>query len=96
MSRRAAEADDCTLRVDVVLAGDGGVRIEDRDFLTRDDGYVAEQTEHAREEIADQDHHPLSGEAWQSLRSWTERAFDEPASCGLAWDPPAARRRRLP
>jgi hypothetical protein len=42
MSRRAAEADDCTLRVDVVLAGDGGVRIEDRDFLTRDDGYVAE------------------------------------------------------
>ena len=76
--RLVITSDRRTAKSTVTLAPDTVARLEDRDFLADEDGYIVRRTEQVRLDLADQDPHPLAEETQDLLRRWAELAFDSP------------------
>ena len=88
--RLVITSDRRTAKITVTLAPDTVARLEDRDFLDDDDGYIVRRTEQVRLDLADQDPHPLAEETQELLRRWAELAFDAPVRIENGEQPSAA------
>jgi len=88
--RLVITSDKRTAKITVALAPDTAARLEDRDFLDEEDGYLVRRTEQVRLDFADQDPHPLAEETHDLLRRWAELAFDAPVRIENGEQPRAA------
>jgi very-short-patch-repair endonuclease len=88
--RLVITSDRHTAKITVALAPDTVARLEDRDFLDDEDGYIVRRTEQVRLDLADQDPHPLAEETQDLLRRWAELAFDAPVRIESGEQPRAA------
>ena len=88
--RLVITSDRRTAKITVTLAPDTVARLEDRDFLDDEDGYIVRRTEQVRLDLADQDPHPLAEETQELLRRWAELAFDAPVRIESGEQPSAA------
>ncbi len=67
--------DSQSLNVTVSLVPEEPGRLEDMEFLSASDGYTSELLRPVRSAIEDAPCQPLSGQAMEALRSWSQRAF---------------------
>ncbi|MFD7585668.1 AAA domain-containing protein [Kitasatospora sp. NPDC059811] len=90
LSRRVeTQVDRRTARITVRLTSSGAVRLEDRDFLDTDDGWVAERSAAFDEELSARPLHLLSGEALECLAQWQDLVLPRPVAFSANWRPPA-------
>ncbi|MFC5667558.1 AAA domain-containing protein [Kitasatospora misakiensis] len=90
LSRRVeTQVDRRTARITVRLTGSGAVRLEDRDFLDADDGWVPERAAAFDEELSTRPLHLLSEEALECLSQWQDLVLPRPVAFSSNWRPPA-------
>jgi very-short-patch-repair endonuclease len=88
-----------TQRVDIQINKDSGslavlldpaalTRMEDHDFLVREDGYSTERSQSVRDSLDGQDVHPLLDDVWPLLRRWAGLSFSEAVHCDGNWERP--------
>jgi very-short-patch-repair endonuclease len=82
--------DPDTVQVTVSLSPDDPARLEDGDFLDESDGYSSRLLRVLRSRVDSDAFHPLSDDARDVLRAWSERAFgtDRAARFDSSWDRP--------
>lgn len=79
--------DRVTNRLTVALATEPSVRLEDRDFLDRDDGFAADRATAMREQVTSEPPHPLGEEAADLLERWHGVALDHAVRHDPGWAP---------
>ncbi|MFG2908049.1 AAA domain-containing protein [Kitasatospora sp. NPDC048286] len=90
LSRRVeTRVDRRTARITVRLTDNGAVRLEDRDFLDTDDGWVPERAAAYDEELSARPLHLLSEEALDCLSQWLDLVLPRPVAFSTNWRPPA-------
>ncbi|MFE4599319.1 AAA domain-containing protein [Kitasatospora indigofera] len=91
LSRRVeTHVDRRTARITVRITGNGAVRLEDRDFLDTDDGWVPERSAAFDEKLSARPLHLLSEEALECLSQWQDLVLSRPMAFSSHWRPPAA------
>ena len=77
-------------RISVSISENGSTRLEDGDFLGRDDGYSTELLSPVRSLVEDEDVLPLTDAAQLVLKEWAGRAFgpERPVQVDFDWRPP--------
>ncbi|MGY0465402.1 AAA domain-containing protein [Kitasatospora sp. cg17-2] len=89
LSRRVeTQVDRRTARITVRLTGGGAVRLEDRDFLDTDDGWVPERAAAFDEELSTRPLHLLGEEALECLSQWQDLVLPRPVAFSSNWRPP--------
>ncbi|MCP2311311.1 very-short-patch-repair endonuclease [Kitasatospora paracochleata] len=90
LSRRVeTQVDRRTARITVHLTGAGAVRLEDRDFLDTDDGWVPERSAAFDEELSARPLHLLSEETLDCLSQWLDLVLPRPVAFSTNWRPPS-------
>ncbi|MFF2619909.1 AAA domain-containing protein [Kitasatospora sp. NPDC058046] len=90
LSRRVeTHVDRRTAQITVRLTESGAVRLEDRDFLDADDGWVPERAAAFNEELSALPFHLLSEEALECLSQWLDLVLPRPVAFSTNWRPPA-------
>jgi very-short-patch-repair endonuclease len=80
--------DRVTARLTVALAPEAPARLEDRDFLDDEDGYVRERVIRVQEQLVADAPHPLSEEMGALLGRWQSFAMDRPIRYDPVWESP--------
>jgi hypothetical protein len=80
--------DRITARLTVALSPEAPARLEDRDFLDDEDGYIRERIIRVQEQLAADAPHPLSEEMAVLLGRWQSFAMDRPVRYEPVWEPP--------
>jgi hypothetical protein len=81
--------DRVTARLTIALSPEAPARLEDRDFLDAEDGYVRERIIRVQEQLAAEAPHPLSEGMGALLGRWRSFAMDRPIRYDPVWEPPA-------
>lgn len=79
-----------TARITVSISENRSARLEDGDFLGRDDGYSTELLSPVRSRVEDEDALPLTDAAQRVLKEWAGRAFgpERPVQGDFDWRRP--------
>jgi predicted NAD/FAD-binding protein len=89
-ARVVVSIDRVSLRLQVTLATDQQLRLEDQDFLELDDGYLPDRAEPLRAEAERVAPHPLSEEAVRLVNRWSTLALNRPVRFEPTWHPSGA------